>query len=501
MFPTLFGEVCHVVLEENFMKPEPEIVKILREEESHNFQSYYIQQVEKKSFSSNGGKHNLSSSPASKRKIAHRISLSKKILITSLKMLVSDQVFDGENIAKFEHKFREYLGINYAISTSSGRMALYLILRSLKLKEGSEILLPAYMLPALPQVSLYCGLKPIFVDIDPCTLNIDPDDIEKKITSHSKVILAVHLYGHPCPMDKIEQLAKKYNLIIIEDCAQAIGAMYDGKKLGTFGKASYFSFGCAKELNTYGGGMIATDDVAIYKDVQEKLRQFSWPKKSLLVKRFLHNIFNWLSGLPPIFDYITYPLLRVAYVFDKEFVFNKTKSNDILKLSNVSENEFLEKYRFLYTNFQATIALEQFRNVERHLSIKNNNASFLNEQLQRHAPMRNNSRCSFYRYCIKTDSPQVLLHELFRAGIVTTDGSYVVLPDLDMFRDYRTPCPNARNISTQLIYLPVQPHLKRGDMVKMAQVLHTYLSSIKHNQDTFPLKENVKHQLSHSISK
>ncbi len=490
-----------IFVEETSMKQEPDIVRILREEErSHKFCSYYIQHAaEKNPHSTNVKAGDVSTQKISGRKITHRVMLSKKILFITLKLLISNHVFEGENIKKFENTFRNYLDVKHTTLTSSGRMALYLILNSLSLEEGSEILMPSYMLPALPQVSLYCRLKPVFVDIDPCTFNIDPADIEKKITPKSKVILAVHLFGRPCPIKKIEQLARKYNLILIEDCAQAVGATFDGKKVGTFGKASYFSFGCAKDINTFGGGMIATNDDALHESIQNKLRDFEWPKKSMLVKRFLHNIVAWVSGISFIFDYVTYPLLRVAYVFDKEFVFNRTKSKDILKLKNINERLFFKKYRFLYTNLQATVALEQFKNVERHLSIKNNNAAFLNEQLQTDAMLDTSHRCTFYRYGIKTEHPKTILKELFKAGILTTDGSYAVLSDLEMFKEYQAECPKAREISKQLIYLPVQPHLNREDMVKMVHILRNHLSSTKHKKDTFLLKENVKHQLSHSL--
>jgi len=483
------------------MKDEPEIVKILREEERLGKFQFYFHRKNDRFQTSYSDSYTSISYKSSDRKISHRITLSKKNLFTAYKMILSNKIFEGENIKKFEDAFKEYLGIKHAISTSSGRMALYLILKSLDIKEGDEILIPAYMLPLLPQVSIYCGLKPVFVDIDPHTFNIDPNEIEKKITKNTKAMLIVHIFGVPCDMEKIENIAKKNDIMIIEDCAQAVGADYKGKKVGTFGKINYFSFGCVKDLNTFDGGMIVTNDDVLNDRIREKIRDLPCPEKSVIVKKVVKKSINWFSGTPPIFDYATYPLFRLIYLVDKDFVFNIMKSEGVLKLLNLSEEEFLEKYGFLYTNFQATIGLEQLKALDKNIMIKINNAKTLNSNLKTPILMNKNSRCIYYRYCVKTDDPKTLMVKLFKAGILTTDGSYLVLPDLEMFKKYQCDCPNARKISKQLIYMPVQPHLGKKDMMKIINVLDKYLYRAELNEDIFLLKENVRHRFYSQISK
>jgi len=477
------------------MKNEPEIVKILREEEKLGKLQCYISHKNNKLQTFDTESYTDISPRFNDRKISYHIMSSKKNLFTTYKMMLSDKIFEGENIRKFEESFKKYLGAKHAISTSSGRMALYLILKSLDIKEGDEILIPAYMLPLIPQVSIYCGLKPVFVDIDPCTFNINPNEIEKKITKNTKIILVVHIFGRPCDMEKIEKIAKKYDLIVIEDCAQAIGAEYKGKKVGTLSNISYFSFGCAKDLSTFGGGMIITNDDIIYERIRETAKNLSWPEKDVLIKRILNTSADWFFGTNFIFDYVTYPLFRLTYLFDKNFVFNKLKSEGVLKLQNLSEKKFLEEYGFLYTNLQATIGLEQLNSLDKNIMIKVTNAEILDKNLKIPALINKDIKCTYYRYCIKTDDPEKLLVKLFKSGIVITDGSYLVLPDLEMFKDYKCDCPNARLVSKQLIYLPVQPHLNKEDMMKLVNVLNKYLYKAEKKEDIFLLKETIKHRL------
>ncbi len=166
----------------------------------------------------------------------------------------------GGYIEKFEDQFSSYCGVEYGITTTSGTTALHLALKSLGVKGGDEIIIPDFTMIAVLFAVLYCGAKPVFVDVEPDTWNIDVKKIEKKITSKTKVILPVHIYGHPVDMEPIMKLAGKYNLYIIEDAAEAHGAEYVGKKCGSIGHINCFSFYANKIITTGEGGMVVTSD-------------------------------------------------------------------------------------------------------------------------------------------------------------------------------------------------------------------------------------------------
>lgn len=176
---------------------------------------------------------------------------------------------EGNEDADFEKAFAEYCSVRYCVGTGNGLDALMLALKALNIKEGDEVIVPSNTYIATALAVTYVGAKPVFVEPDIRTFNIDPSKIEEKITDRTKVIMPVHLYGQPCEMDSILSIAKKYDLFVIEDCAQAHGAVYRDKKVGTFGDAAGFSFYPGKNLGALGdAGAIVSNN----KEIADKVR-------------------------------------------------------------------------------------------------------------------------------------------------------------------------------------------------------------------------------------
>lgn len=175
----------------------------------------------------------------------------------------------GKEDEAFEKSFAEYCGADYCVGTGNGLDALMLALKALGIGSGDEVIVPSNTYIATALAVTYVGAKPVFVEPDIRTFNIDPYRIENAITAKTKAIMPVHLYGQPCDMDPIMEIAKKYNLYVVEDCAQAHGAEYKGKKIGTFGNVSGFSFYPGKNLGALGdAGAVVTND----KDIAETIR-------------------------------------------------------------------------------------------------------------------------------------------------------------------------------------------------------------------------------------
>lgn len=166
----------------------------------------------------------------------------------------------GKFITEFEEKFAEYCGVKYGIATFNGTVALHLALKALMIDKGDEVIVPDLTFIATANVVTYCNAKPIFIDSHPDYWCIDPEKIEEKITTKTKAIIPVHLYGHPCDMDEIIKIAKKHGLYIIEDAAEAHGTEYKGEKVGSFGDISCFSFYGNKIITTGEGGMCSTNN-------------------------------------------------------------------------------------------------------------------------------------------------------------------------------------------------------------------------------------------------
>ena len=166
----------------------------------------------------------------------------------------------GPFVPEFEEKLAEFLGIEKAVSTQSGTSALHVALRELGIEEKDEVIVPALTFVATVNPILYVGAKPVFVDVDIKSWNIDPGEIEKHITKNTKAIIPVHLFGNPCDMDVIMDIARKHELYVIEDATESLGAKYKGKYTGTFGDLGCLSFNGNKIITTGGGGMVMGSD-------------------------------------------------------------------------------------------------------------------------------------------------------------------------------------------------------------------------------------------------
>jgi len=177
-----------------------------------------------------------------------------------VKTLSTSFLSRGLAVPDFEKRFKKYIGRKYAIAVNSGTSALHLIIRALGLKQGDEVITTPFSFIASANCLLYERIRPVFVDIDPQSLNINPENIEGAITSKTKAILAVDVFGHPAAWDALNKISKRYRLHIIEDSCEALGSEYKGKKAGSFGIASTFAFYPNKQMTTAEGGMIVTDD-------------------------------------------------------------------------------------------------------------------------------------------------------------------------------------------------------------------------------------------------
>lgn len=187
--------------------------------------------------------------------------LEKKYVLDALD---NERLSQGKYVAKFEKKFAEMHGQKYGIMCNSGTSALHVALEILKetenWDENTEILVPAITFIATSNSCIHAGLKPVFVDVDQYTYNLDPDEIEKHITVNTKCIIPVHTFGQPCEMDKIMDIAKKHNLKVLEDCAESHFAKYKGQTIGSFGDVSAFSTYVAHTITTGVGGVVTTNN-------------------------------------------------------------------------------------------------------------------------------------------------------------------------------------------------------------------------------------------------
>jgi len=230
-------------------------------------------------------------------------SIKEEIDEAIRKVLESTIFIGGKEVEEFEKEMTEFCGAKHAIGINSGTDALFLSLKVVGVGSGDEVITTPFTFIATAGVIANCGAKPVFVDIDPESFNIDSSKIEEKITEKTKVILPVHLFGQMADMDEIMAIAKKYNLSVIEDAAQAIGAEYKGKKAGTIGDFGCFSFFPSKNLGAYGdGGMVVTNNEELAEKIRLLKNHGSSPKEKYL---------NLIIGINSRLDAIQAAILRV----------------------------------------------------------------------------------------------------------------------------------------------------------------------------------------------
>lgn len=190
-----------------------------------------------------------------------------------LDVLNSPKLALGPKIKEFETVMADFVGVTYAVAVNSGTSALHLIIRALAIGKGDEVITTPFSFIASANCILYEGATPVFVDIEAQTLNIDVTKIEEKITKKTKAILAVDVFSHPADWDALKYLAKKYNLFLIEDSAEALGSEYKGKKCGSFGDAAIFAFYPNKQITTGEGGVVLTNSKKIAELCQSMANQ------------------------------------------------------------------------------------------------------------------------------------------------------------------------------------------------------------------------------------
>lgn len=219
----------------------------------------------------------------------------------------------GKYINLFEQNFKKKVKRKYAVAVSSGTAALDIAIKSLNLKAGDEVIVPNFSIISCVNEIIREKLKPIFIDADPLTLNMNLDLLEKKITKKTKAIIVVHIYGLPVDMKRVIKIAKKYRLFLIEDAAEQLGQTYDNQPIGSFGDISTFSFFANKHITTGEGGMVVTNKKSLY----EKFLMFRNISFSLKKQRFIHDDIGWNYRLTNLQAALGYSQLKRLNKFVK----------------------------------------------------------------------------------------------------------------------------------------------------------------------------------------
>lgn len=425
-----------------------------------------------------------------------KVYFSSSAFRETFSAIVARKVFRGGALLKFEDEFAKYIGTKYAIATSSGTVSLYLCLKALDIKKGEEIIVSAYTVPEIVAIIVYYGAKPVFVDIDPGTYNMNPHLIEERVSPKTKFLLLTHIYGQPCDIDLILKVARKYSLKVIEDCAQACGAEYRGKKVGSFSHLAYFSFSLMKNLNTLGGGAITTNNGDLADKIRKEISTFKYPKGSELTKRLIFASILSFFTHPLPFTIFVFPIIRLLNLVNDNLLYNLLEGKKELNLwygiskSCTTENRasellpsaiFLnqttlpEKYRVKFTNLQAAIGLKQLEELDMYNNMRIENAKILTNVLKDSGLKIPHTlpyvKSIYLNYVIQVKNKKRIIKKLLKRGIDVTEGYVKSCSDLEEFQRFKTDCPISDALSRDNLYLPIQPPLGERHMTYIADCL------------------------------
>jgi len=385
----------------------------------------------------------------------------------------------GPEIAAFEAAFAERHGLDRsrAITAAFGRMAFFYILKALDLPAGSEIIFPSLTFWVVPELARVAGLNVAFADVDPRTFNIDPDSIERMITDRTRAIVATHLYGLPCDMDAILAIARRHKLIVLEDCAHALGALYRGKPVGTFGTGALFSFQTLKPLNCYGGGLALVPDPEVAARVRSMVDALPWPSEKRVRDRLLLGRLQRIFIKPWVFSISLFPVLWISALVDANpdvFLWEKIRSLHPLP----------DQYAERFPNVQAAIGLEALKRLDSWTAQARANAEYVTSRLsglpQIVPPYVPPDRTHvYYQYCVYgPEGPKrdELVVRCVRRGIDIETLHVDVPPDMELFGTVRAESAGARR-AAQAMQVPVYAGLTREQIERVASTVRDVLTS------------------------
>jgi dTDP-4-amino-4,6-dideoxygalactose transaminase len=387
------------------------------------------------------------------------------------------EFIQGPQIAEFERAFERRAGSGRAIAASYGRMAFYYVLKALDLPAGSEIIVPALTFWVVPELARVAGLKVVFADVNPSTFTLDPGAFERAITPATRVVVPTHLYGLPCDMDPIVQTAARHNIFVVEDCAHALGATFNGRQVGTIGDAGFFSFQTLKPLNCYGGGLTLVRDAGLASRVRALVDNERWPDEKRVDNRLLVGRLQRIFTKPSVFTFSAFPILWFSSLVGANpdvYLWEKIRPLDPLP----------DSYPERFPNVQAAIGLAALEHLDEWTDRTRRHARAMNEALRNlrgiTVPKVPAGRTHvYYQYCVYGPQRDELVVRCVRRGVDIETLHVDVCSDLDLFAGARVEpegAPGAHRAAGAM-QIPVYSSLTDNQAARVARVVRDVLAS------------------------
>jgi perosamine synthetase len=396
----------------------------------------------------------------------HSVDISAKEYWKIFSLFVSFQVSRGNCLQIFEQAFKEYIGTSYVLSIPSARLGLFLFFKHLALPDNSEIIISPFTHWSIFAVIKSCRFKPVFADIDERTCNIDHNAVRKVINKNTKVLILTHMWGQPCEIELFLELRKDFGIKIIEDCAMACGATYKNQKVGIFGDASIFSFGKAKAISTFGGGMLCTNDKSFYEEARSYTSGFKYENPLSLSMNLFNAIVANILTRPNLFFLSIYPVMRVFNIKDPYNPIEHKKDNSVFF------DSIPEHWKVKMSNLQSSVGIEQLKNLDVNNQKRAKNANLLNEILNGtkgiSVPLSATNAGHIYLYYAVLINKNISLDKLRKMlidkGIDSQLNELTTFKELEIFGTNACDYPVFNKVSQNLLIIPNGIYLNRNDI-------------------------------------
>lgn len=377
----------------------------------------------------------------------------------------------GKTINSLEKEFKKYFGVRYAISFNSGRSAEYAILKAVGIKKRDEVLIQGFTCVVVPNSILWLDAKPVYIDFEKESLNMNPSDLKEKTTSKSKAVIVQHTFGKPAKIEEIKNIAKKYNLFIIEDCAHSLGARHRGRKLGTFGDAAFFSFGRDKVISSVFGGMAITNDPKIGQKLLDFQQKIPYPSYFWIFQQLLHPV----VFVPVLVFYNFFDLGKLILVG-----FQKLKLLSFPVTIDEAKTKQPPEFPTRLPNALATLALSQFKKLNQYNQKREKISEWYRKELRlkQITHLSPSSGEIYMRYPVFVQKAHELIAYAKEKGFLLGDWYQNIVDPKGV--DFAKAgyslgnCPEGEKIAKKVVNLPTYPRMTLEEAKEVVQLIREF---------------------------
>lgn len=407
----------------------------------------------------------------------YRLYTRPNSYVSFFRDVMSGRFRKGEDVNLLEARAREFLSVKNVVAMPMARVGIYLALKSL-IPRGSQVIMSPYTIADVVNMVISAGGRPVFADISPESCNIDPNEVERLIDKSTGAVLITHLHGLSADAKAIKDICDAYNVPMVEDSAQAFGAMQDGVRVGTVGRAGIFSLGTYKNINCWFGGLVVTDDDDLAATIRSSVGRWKLQTPGFVFKKLAFGLQTDVLTLPPIFSALTYWIFRFGALHDVELINRFVRT----ELDTSRYDEFPEKYRARLSPFQARLALPQIDNIDTDSDIRIAFAKIYHSVLQdqsglRLPPLREDRSHIYTYFPVQHDDNDALVKSLMKQRRDVGIQHLKNCADLDSFAEFQRNCPNARRVAKSVVLLPTYPRYGEKEVRKTADAVLNFFGT------------------------